>query len=74
MANTGPDGVNRCGFLRGKKCEQKRYDESLNAELKAAQVEETIKGIGTGSNTVIIAVVVVVVVIGIALFIKFRNK
>ncbi|MBV5346815.1 hypothetical protein JZU46_01135 [bacterium] len=74
MANKGPDGQDRCGFLRGKKCEQKRYEQSLNTDLKSAQVKETINGIGAGSNTVIIAVIVVVVLIGIALYLKFRKK
>ena len=72
--NSGPDGIDRCGFLRGKKCEQKRYEQSLNTELKAAQVNDTIKSIGTSSNTIIVAVVVVIVLIGVALYFKFRRK
>lgn len=36
MANTGPDGVNRCGAFRGMKCEMDRYNDYLNSpEYKA---------------------------------------
>ncbi len=76
MANTGPDGVNRCSFLRGKKCEQKRYEDSLNDklnnELKAAEVKDATSG--NSDPTIIIVVVAMVLLIGGVIYYRTRKK
>jgi len=43
MANTGPDGVNRCGRFRGMKCEMDRYNDYLNSPEYKAKAAISIK-------------------------------
>jgi len=69
MANKGPDGVNRCGFLRGKKCEEKRYQQDLNGKIK----ETGLKDLTSGDNTTTIIIILVVVVMAAIGFVMWKR-
>lgn len=75
MANTGPDGINRCGFLRGKKCEQDRYNQEMAAKAAAAaSVIKEEKATVETNYTLIILAFASIVIIGIVVYMKLNLK
>lgn len=65
--NAGPDGISRCGAMRGYKCELKRYNEEMDAKMKSAQVSSTItdlqNGDSSGSGLIIYAAIGLVIIL-----------
>jgi LPXTG-motif cell wall-anchored protein len=50
--NTGPDGVSRCGSLRGAKCEAQAYEAEKAAEAVQAELAKASKETGSNLNNV----------------------
>lgn len=67
----GPDGVNRCGALRGNNCEQKRYE----AEQSAKQVQAEYEAAKTGNAGTLTTVLTFAgIFVAVILLFKYLKK